>query len=161
VDRLEAEGLAKVERGTGLFARLTAWLVGFPQAGDDIPVRVTFTVRDGREIWQRTFADHSFSSVQEQGQGAFARLVGERFGPFRFGLALLVDDGRLRLVVRRWSFLGIPLPRALAPFGDSYEFAQGGRFNFHVEISHPLTGLIVRYRGWLIPGANEDKRSAH
>ena len=26
-----------------------------------------------------------------------------------------------------------------------------GRFSFHVEISHPLTGLIVRYQGWLEP----------
>jgi len=157
---LQARGVAKVERGTGLFARLIASVVGFPQAGVDIPVRVTFTVRDGREIWQRRFAGHSFSSVQEQGEGRFARLIGERFGPFRFGLALLVQDGRLRLIVRRWTFCGIPLPRVLAPFGDSYEFVEGGRFNFHVEIKHPLTGLIVRYRGWLVPSAYEDKRSA-
>ena len=33
------------------------------------------------------------------------------------------------------------------------ESAEDGRFNFHVEISHPLTGLIVRYRGWLVPKA--------
>ncbi|MGX7875953.1 DUF4166 domain-containing protein [Mesorhizobium sp. ORM6] len=25
------------------------------------------------------------------------------------------------------------------------------RFRFHVEISHPLAGSIVRYRGWLEP----------
>jgi hypothetical protein len=24
-------------------------------------------------------------------------------------------------------------------------------FRFHVEIDHPLTGLIVRYCGWLVP----------
>jgi len=29
--------------------------------------------------------------------------------------------------------------------------AEDGRFNFHVEIDHPLTGMIVRYRGWLVP----------
>ena len=29
-------------------------------------------------------------------------------------------------------------------------FHVGGRV---VEISHPLTGLIVRYRGWLVPQA--------
>jgi hypothetical protein len=46
---------------------------------------------------------------------------------------------------------GIPLPRALAPRGDSYEFVEAGRFHFHVEIDHPFTGLIVRYRGWLVP----------
>jgi hypothetical protein len=159
-DHLQAEGVASVERGRGLLARLIAAVVGFPQAGDDIPVRATFAVRDGRETWRRTFGGASFSSVQEQGEGRFARLVGERFGPFRFGLALLVQDERLRLIVRRWSFFGIPLPRTLAPFGDSYEFVEDGRFNFHVEIGHPLTGLIVRYRGWLIPSAYEDRRSA-
>jgi hypothetical protein len=54
-------------------------------------------------------------------------------------------------VVRRWSFLGIPLPRVLAPGGDAYEHVENGRFCFHVEIGHALTGMIVRYRGWLVP----------
>ena len=35
------------------------------------------------------------------------------------------------------------MPLALAPRGDAYEFAQDGRFHFHVEIRHPFTGLIV------------------
>jgi len=59
----------------------------------------------------------------------------------------------MRLVVRRWSLFGIPMPLALAPRGNSYEFAEGGRFHFHVEIRHPFTGLIVGYRGWLVPQA--------
>ncbi len=63
---------------------------------------------------------------------------------------MLADD-RLQLVLRRWSFLGLPLPLRLGPVGDAYEFAADGRFHFHVELGHPLTGLIVRYRGWLAP----------
>jgi len=59
----------------------------------------------------------------------------------------------LWFVIRRWSVCGIPLPRALAPRGDSYEFVEAGRFHFHVEIVHPFTGLIVRYRGWLVAQA--------
>jgi len=43
------------------------------------------------------------------------------------------------------------LPLALAPRSTAYEFAEDGRFRFHVEVSHPLTGLIARYRGWLVP----------
>ncbi len=66
-------------------------------------------------------------------------------------MALVLEDGRMKLVVRRWSFLGIPMPLFLAPRGNSYEFAQDGRFHFHVEIGHPFTGLIVAYRGWLVP----------
>jgi hypothetical protein len=151
---LTAEGLATIERGTGLLARLVAAVMGFPPAGHDIPVSVSFHVRDGREHWQRTFGSHSFASTQEQGRGRFERLLCERFGPLNIGMALLIEEGRLRLVVRRWSFCGIPLPRALAPRGDTYEFADDqGRFNFHAEISHPHSGLIVAYRGWLVPRA--------
>jgi hypothetical protein len=150
---LTAQGCAVVERGNGWLARLVARVVGFPQAGQDIPVTVAFRDRDGREHWQRTFGGRSFSSIQERGRGRFERLVCERFGPLTFGMALVLDAGCLRLVVRRWSCLGIPLPRTLAPQGDSYEFAEDGRFHFHVEIGHPLMGLIVRYRGWLVPRA--------
>lgn len=94
---------------------------------------------------------HRFSSIQEQGRGRFERLLCERFGPFRFGLALVVEGDRLRLVPRGWSFAGLPLPLALAPRVDAYEFCRDGRFHFHVEISHRLMGLIVRYRGSLAP----------
>jgi Domain of unknown function (DUF4166)/Saccharopine dehydrogenase NADP binding domain len=148
---LSAEGVADVERGSGLLARMVACVIGFPRAGKDLPVTVSFRAEDGREHWKRTFAGRSFASTQEQGRGRFERLLCERFGPFNFGMAAVCDDGRMRLVLRRWSFLGIPMPLALAPREDAFEFARDGRFHFHVEIGHPITGLIVRYRGWLVP----------
>ncbi len=148
---LTAVGVAEVERGESWLARLVALVVGFPRAGKDIPVTVSFKAAHGGERWRRTFGDCAFASDQEQGHGRFDRLLCERFGPIKIGMALLCEDGRMRLVVRRWSVFGIPLPLALAPRGDAYEFAEEGRFHFHVEISHPHTGLIVRYRGWLVP----------
>lgn len=45
----------------------------------------------------------------------------------------------------------MPLPMWLGPRSTSYETVEDGRFRFHVEISHPLTGMIARYRGWLEP----------
>jgi hypothetical protein len=92
-----------------------------------------------------------FSSVQAEGSGCWARLIVERFGPFRIGLAVVLDDGTLRLVTRRWSVFGLSLPLTLAPTGDFHESAEDGRFHFHVEIRHRFTGLIVAYRGWLAP----------
>ena len=89
------------------------------------------------------------TSRQRLGTGRWDRLVVERFGPFRYGLALIVDAGRLHLVARRWSAFGLPMPRALMPYGEAYEAAEDGRFRFHVEIRLPLLGLIVRYRGTL------------
>ena len=150
-DFLRAEGIATVERGTGLLSRLIGAVFRFPPTGKDIPVCVSFTASQQRETWERQFAGKSFSSVQAEGRRRFRGLLAERFGPLTVGLALLLDEGRLRLIVRSWSLFGLPLPAALAPDGDSYETTEHGRFHFHVEIRHRLTGLIVRYRGWLVP----------
>jgi hypothetical protein len=68
-------------------------------------------------------------------------------------LALVVEDDRLRLVLRGWSFAGLWLPAAWGPRSRAFEFAEDGRFHFHVEIDHPLMGLIVSYRGSLKPRA--------
>lgn len=144
-------GRAEVERGTGWMARLIAAVIDFPAAGRDVPVEVTFRIRNGVETWRRRFAGRAFSSTQQAGRGRSDGLLEERFGPVRVGLALVLDGDRLRLVVRRWSLLGLPMPLALAPSGEAWETAADGRFRFHVEIRHPWTGLIVRYRGWLAP----------
>lgn len=148
---MTARGIAEIERGRSLPARIAAQLFGFPKAGKDVPVEVRFRIAGGRETWERVFAGRAFSSVQSEGTGRFDGLLAERFGPLSFGLALVVDDRKLWLVVRRWTFLGIPLPLALAPRSRAHESAEGGRFHFHVEIALPLIGLIVRYRGWLVP----------
>lgn len=146
-------GEARVERGSNPFARLAAAVVGFPKAGSDIPVEVRFTERDGEEIWERNFAGKRFRSFQREGAGRFSGLLAERFGPLEFGLALVIEDEKLCLVTRGWRAFGIPMPRFLAPGGEAFEHVVDGRFHFHVEISHPLIGLIVRYRGWLEPTA--------
>ena len=150
-DDLFARGTARVDRDNGLLSRLVGALVGFPKAGTEIPVEVCFTVRDGGELWERSFAGKRFFSFQKEGSGRFDRLLSERFGPLEFGLALVAEENRLHLVTRGWRAFGVPMPRFLAPGGKAFEHAADGRFNFHVEISHPLTGLIVRYRGWLVP----------
>lgn len=148
-----AAGRAIVDRGQGPLARAVAAVVGFPEAGRDVPVTVRFERRDGAETWHRTFGAKHFLSRQSEGRGRSERLVIERFGPFAFGLALVVEDARLSLVVRRWSLLGVPLPLGAAPVSRSFEAEVEGRFTFHVEIAHPWIGLIVRYRGWLEPVA--------
>jgi Domain of unknown function (DUF4166)/Saccharopine dehydrogenase NADP binding domain len=148
---MAAQGAATVTRGEGLLARLAAALVGFPRAGEDVPVRVDFRHENGTERWTRSFAGRSFHSTQGEGRGRAERLLCERFGPLCVGLALVVDQDRLRLIVRRWSLCGILMPHRLAPDCNSYEYAENGRFRFHVEIGHPFTGAIVAYRGWLVP----------
>jgi hypothetical protein len=145
----EAHGFADVERGTGLLARLVAKVFGFPAAAKQTAVTVRFTVRDGVETWTRVFGNHEFASTQFAGQGRAANLLCERFGLLTFVMALVVANGRLALVPRGWNVLGLPLPLWLCPRADAHESVEDGLFRFHVEIGHPLIGLIVRYRGSL------------
>jgi hypothetical protein len=146
-----AAGRATVERGAGLASRIVGALFGFPKAAADVAVEVDFSVKDGAEIWRRSFAGKGFSSVQRSGTGPFRHMIAERFGPFEFGLALHFDGERLHLVVRGWTFLGMALPLAWAPCGEAHESVKGDRFHFCVEIAHPWCGRIVRYEGWLVP----------
>ena len=150
-DRM-VRGKAVVERGGGPLAWLIAGVFGFPEAGADVPVSVRFQVSEqSSEIWTRQFGDRVFSSRHVAGRGRNEGLIEERFGPFRVGLALTVEERRLYIHVRRWSFLGLGLPRFLAPSGNSYEEGVDGQFRFHVEIRVPGAGLVVRYRGFLEP----------
>jgi hypothetical protein len=151
----DASGRARVARGHGLLARLAAAIAGFPDAIQDTPVSVRFDITDGEETWTRTFGGKSFSSRQFAGPRGQEHLLCERFGPITFAIALVVTEGRLSLVLRAWSFLGIRLPPWLGPCAVAYETVEDGKFHFHVEISHRITGLIVRYRGWLEPGRRQ------
>lgn len=144
-----AEGVARVETGKNIFARLLAALYGFPRAGEDVPVRVSFQRRDGGELWQRDFAGRKFSTFQFEGQGHAARLLAEKFGPVIFWMALVLKEGKLHSVTRHWSIFSIPLPLAWSPDAYVYEHADGDDFCFHVEVKHWLIGLLVRYEGRL------------
>lgn len=146
-----AEGRGRVDRGRSPLAWLVGALMSFPPAGADLPVRVVFEQTPGGEVWRRTFGRHSFQSHQYDGRGKSERLIVERFGALEFAMALVVEDRRVRLVTRRWSAFGVALPMWLAPRANAHETVENGCFRFFVEISHPLTGLIVRYDGWLMP----------
>lgn len=144
-------GVARIRRGTGLLSRLVAVAIGFPKAAEQVPVTVAFTPERGGERWTRDFAGRRFSSWQRRGAGRNDALLVERFGAIDVSLALVVDGDRLTLVPRRWSCLGIPLPNALLPKGTTFETEVDGRFVFNVEIAAPIVGLIVAYRGSLLP----------
>ncbi len=141
-----ASGEACVTRGHSPIAKIIAWIVGFPRAAKRIDVRVVFTIENGVEKWTRHFGTESFYSTQYIEEG---RLV-ETFGPLRFHMNVPIEDGKLHLHLKRWSFLKMPLPMLLCPQSKSYEYVADDKFHFHVRISHPLCGLIVHYHGWLL-----------
>ena len=144
-------GLAEVRRGRGPAVALVAALVGFPKAASRAQVTVKFTPENGAERWVRSFDGKSFSSVQSAGEGRNEYLLVERFGIASFAMALVVEGDRLILAPRRWSLLGLPMPRFFLPTGSSFETVQEGQFCFDVQIAIPLIGLIVAYKGRLDP----------
>ncbi|MEJ0013278.1 MAG: DUF4166 domain-containing protein [Bauldia sp.] len=148
---LVLSGRARVEPAANPIARLIGRIVGFPPAADDRPVTVTLSRVGECEIWARNFDGHAFRSVQYRGTGRNEGLIVERFGPIAFAIAMVVRDGQLHLVQRRWTFFGIPMPRFLLPTGAVYEHDADGRFNFHVDVVLPVVGRVAGYRGWLVP----------
>lgn len=145
--RLEATGRADVELGRSLPARVGARLFGLPLAGADQPLRVRFEP-DGRgETWTRWFGERRMSSRQWADGG----LLWEALGAVTVGSAVSLEGGRLHLTLRRWRLLGVPMPLALAPRVTAVEGEADGRYVFDIALAHPLTGLVVRYRGWLVP----------
>lgn len=144
-------GRARVDRGQGWLARAIAAVFRFPAAAADVAVEVVKHPGPPGEIWERRFGGRTFRShLQATPQG-----MTERFGPFRFRLALRVEGGALHFPVAAGWLLGLPLPRALLPRVEAREYALRDRFHFDVAMHAPFgAGLIVRYAGWLAaPGA--------
>jgi hypothetical protein len=149
------DGEASVERGTGLLSRMIGKLIGFPPATPSVEVEVTKTVTETGESWTRRFGQRSFVSHLSH-SSAEPGILRERFGPMSFSIALAVDGDRVRWPVVRWRYLGVPMPRMLAPASDTVEYVdESGRFRFRVDISLPIVGFVVRYQGWLEPSQAE------
>ena len=145
----ELSGRATVERGRALLSRLIGRLIDLPRAGTDLPARVVISASPQGEIWERSIGSGRFRSHLREGSGSEAHLLVERFGLATMTMALVREGERLAYVVRGWRFLGLPMPRRLAPTGRTFERADGDRFHFDVEIRLPFAGLLARYRGWL------------
>lgn len=142
-------GHADVRRGTGWIANLVAGVIGFPRGATKTPVSVVLSPEPGGERWTRDFGGNVFSSFQKRGTEKNDYLLVEQFGRIAVALALVVEGDRLFLIPRRWSCLGIPMPRFLLPSGRSFETERDGCFCFDVEIAAPFFGLIVAYSGTL------------
>lgn len=151
-------GTASITSGNSLAARIVSKVVGFPPAGDDVPVCVSVNRGINRnnvmnEEWIRNFAGNRFSSHLSIGDnGAFY----ERFGPLAFVIGLEILDSCIIMPVKSWTietpFGSIPMPLRLAPISQAYEFADAqGTFNFDVKVTLPFFGLLAHYRGSLTP----------
>ena len=142
-----ATGTTHVERGRNPVSKLIGWLFRFPPAGHDMPLRVRFTP-DGGGSGQRIFGERVFQPPDSR-DGSRRQTAGRNLRPFAFALALGAPKTGFP-----WSCgTGVSLAAALAlsTFGDAFESVRDDKFHFNVEIRMPIVGLIVRYRGSLMP----------
>lgn len=147
-----AAGLADIDVAPQALARLLCRLAGLPQSGREVPVSVSFRLdeRDG-EYWERRFARRRYAGGMRAGQGADAGLLVERFGPFELRHRLSTSGDGLAWRLVGWRLLGMPLPRWTLPDIRCLERADGERFRFDIDVSFPLIGPVIHYRGWLVP----------
>lgn len=142
-------GEATTQGAAGPLAALVACIVGFPGARARCPAEVTIEADGDRSAWRRRIGGRTFASVLSRpSEGG---RVCERFGPVEMDLRLTPDGDRLVYRVEGWRLGPVTLPRELAPRTTAHEEVDAdGRFVFDVEISLPLVGRLVRYRGWLV-----------
>lgn len=142
-------GEAMTEGAAGPLAAVVARMIGFPPARTTCPAEVAIDADGERSIWRRRIGGHAFASVLSRPREGGR--IQERFGPMVMDLRLTPEGDRLVYRVEGWRLGPIPLPRALAPSTRAHEEVDAdGRFAFDVEISLPLIGRLVRYRGWLM-----------
>lgn len=149
-DSLVAEGRCDVDAGANPIAKLIAMLFGFPGTGRGIPVRVQMTRVGDRERWVRTIGAGRFSSELAPARRPYEGLLTERFAITKFFFDLPVDASGLRMSLKRVECLGLPVPKAW-PRIVAREHTADGKFTFNVRIEMPIIGLLVHYRGWLVP----------
>ena len=146
-------GEATTEGARGPLAALVARVIGFPGTQAACPVEVAIEADGERSVWRRRIGGHGFASVLSHPQPGGR--VRERFGLLTMELILTPQGERLVYRVTGWRLGPVPLPRALAPSTRAHEEVDAeGRFVFDVEISAPLIGRLVRYRGWLVRGVS-------
>ncbi len=146
-----SEGMCEVRRGRNPVARWIADFFRFPDEGAEIPVRVTFDARFGREFWTRSFAGQTLRTEQWLSSACGETVLIERFGPVAVTLQAIADGNDLRFEIRRLTVLGIPMPRILFPRIAARETVQRSLFTFDVRADLPVLGMLIRYHGYLIP----------
>jgi hypothetical protein len=110
-------------------------------------VRVVIESREGREHWTRFFDGEPMHSVMSATKGG---LIEERFGLFRMRMRLVVKPGGLDMERVSGRLGWLPLPGFLLPHIKGTERVDAyRRHQFEVEITAPLFGRLVAYKGWL------------
>jgi hypothetical protein len=115
-----------------------AWLVGFPQEGEHVPVRLDVFATQDDETWTRSFG----GAVRSSTQWASGGLLVEKAGPLRIAFRIHASADGLTFESRRAEVWGIPVPLRVEAS------ARGGETSWEVEVTVAHVGS---YRGVMTP----------
>jgi Domain of unknown function (DUF4166) len=141
------EGIFRVERGAGWVRGLLAGMGRLPPASERIPLRLEVRIAGDEEHWTRSFGEERLVTRQFAHAG---RLV-ELHPPWKLRIRLGATPRGMQLEHERCYWLGIPLPRAIAPRVESFVEARGESWFVAVTIGLPLVGMVCRYSGEVRP----------
>ena len=142
-----ARGVFQVERGRGGLRNAIASLMGFPQAGVNVPVVLEVTAKGDRERWCRRFPSRTVASTQWERD----QLLVEAFGPYSFSCSLELEGADLVYEFRRAWLLGVPLPSWFLPRAEGIASGDEKGWRVVVRILLPVLGEILRYEGQVEP----------
>jgi Domain of unknown function (DUF4166) len=150
---LSGAGRFTVRHGERGLARLLIKFMRLPEAGVEIPVRLSITTDAAGERWQRTFGVGA-PFVTEQRAGDASGLMIERIGPTEVLYRLEIAGGALFYrhtgTALRLGPLRLPLPRLLAPRIAARESAIDEKStHISVEVTLPLVGRLISYKGFI------------
>jgi len=153
VGQHEFEGESEVLRGESLILQLLATLLRLPSTSQ-VPIKLVIEKKGEGERWSRYFGKSYFSTylyLDDKNKPYEEHFyLRERFGPLCFGLVLSIEDETVFWRIDRWWFFSVPLPKFFAPRSQTKEFIDAkGRYAFDIDLSVPLLGRLIAYRGWL------------
>lgn len=143
-------GECEITRSRNWMLRLLLRMGKFPAEGQGVPVHLTLITRPANAEWVRNFGGQMTRSQMHW--DAQRQVVTERFGPFSVDMRLTAENRVLLVRIAGLRVLGIPVPGWLRPHSATSEFVDDAdRFCFDVAAHLPIFGLLVRYRGWVVP----------
>jgi hypothetical protein len=138
-------GTCRVERGSGLIAKMLASVLSLPSTGGNVSIKVRIERNKSTEIWTREFAGQPMRSILGEHNGCLEEVL----GPVRFRFILRATEQQIVWEVSEVKVLGIPLPTAWFAAVGAREWAEAGKYRFDVRAELPVVGLLVSYRGFL------------
>jgi Domain of unknown function (DUF4166) len=140
-------GHCDIEHDQGFLGSLIRKIARLPSAGNNIPLTVKINRHGNSEVWRRQFANQTMTS-QLWCDGILLR---ERLGPATLHFQLRVLDQTVQWRLSKISVFGIALPVSLCKGVRAEESVRHGHYYFDVQAKLPWIGMLVCYRGVLLP----------